>query len=368
MDKAPEAFRTISEVAEALQTPAHVLRFWESKFTQVRPVKRAGGRRYYRPTDMDLLYGIRSLLHDQGMTIRGVQKMLQEHGVGHVAAIGRSTQPEGAINGTVGDVSARRPNRGAPIAGQDDATDTDAMGTQTLRDRAAGRSDTGAPQHHVRPPLSPAAAADAESTTAPKSSDQAPPAQTPPDETARPQASGLPVDAPGDMGADANGETADAPVASGADAAAPEGPPLADNIVDLRRLAPVRGDDSSGRGAGGGTPGPVEAPRPATSDRAQQGTPTARPGRPPGPPSAPAPPSAQRRPGTQDAAGGGTDETAHEDPAAAMAEGAAHSLAVRLREMQPQDLAPVRPEVVALTVRLDRQLELMAARSGMARP
>ena len=75
MRKAPEAFRTISEAAEALDTPAHVLRFWESKFTHVKPVKRAGGRRYYRPADIDLLSGIKLLLHDQGMTIRGVQKL-----------------------------------------------------------------------------------------------------------------------------------------------------------------------------------------------------------------------------------------------------------------------------------------------------
>lgn len=87
MDKSPEAFRTISEVAEALDTPAHVLRFWESRFPQIRPVKRAGGRRYYRPTDVALLSGIRHLLHDQGMTIRGVQKVLREQGVRHVAAL-----------------------------------------------------------------------------------------------------------------------------------------------------------------------------------------------------------------------------------------------------------------------------------------
>lgn len=88
MEKSPEAFRTISEVAELLSTPAHVLRFWESRFTQIRPVKRAGGRRYYRPSDVALLAGIRSLLHDQGMTIRGVQKVLREQGVRHVCALG----------------------------------------------------------------------------------------------------------------------------------------------------------------------------------------------------------------------------------------------------------------------------------------
>ncbi|MGY6705144.1 MerR family transcriptional regulator [Roseinatronobacter sp.] len=87
MRKAPEAFRTISETAEALETPAHVLRFWESKFTQVKPVKRAGGRRYYRRADIDLLSGIKELLHEQGMTIRGVQKLLQEKGVRHVAGL-----------------------------------------------------------------------------------------------------------------------------------------------------------------------------------------------------------------------------------------------------------------------------------------
>jgi DNA-binding transcriptional MerR regulator len=83
--KSADAFRTISEVSELLDTPAHVLRFWESRFTQVKPVKRAGGRRYYRPADVALLSGIRKLLHDDGMTIRGVQKLLKENGVGQVA-------------------------------------------------------------------------------------------------------------------------------------------------------------------------------------------------------------------------------------------------------------------------------------------
>lgn len=87
MDKAPDAFRTISEVADFLDTPAHVLRFWESRFPQIRPVKRAGGRRYYRPADVALLTGIKRLLHDEGMTIRGVQKVLREQGVRHVAGL-----------------------------------------------------------------------------------------------------------------------------------------------------------------------------------------------------------------------------------------------------------------------------------------
>lgn len=87
MAKSPDAFRTISEVAAWLGVQAHVLRFWESKFTQVKPVKRAGGRRYYRPADMRLIGGIKVLLHDEGMTIKGVQKVLREQGVAHVSAL-----------------------------------------------------------------------------------------------------------------------------------------------------------------------------------------------------------------------------------------------------------------------------------------
>ncbi|WP_374644065.1 MerR family transcriptional regulator [Tabrizicola sp.] len=91
MDKSPDAFRTISEVADQLETPAHVLRFWESRFPQIRPVKRAGGRRYYRPSDVALLTGIKRLLHDEGLTIRGVQKILRDHGVRHVAGLSDET-------------------------------------------------------------------------------------------------------------------------------------------------------------------------------------------------------------------------------------------------------------------------------------
>lgn len=85
MAKSADAFRTISEVADWLGVQTHVLRFWESKFTQIKPVKRAGGRRYYRPADMLLLGGIRKLLHDDGLTIKGVQKILREEGMAHVA-------------------------------------------------------------------------------------------------------------------------------------------------------------------------------------------------------------------------------------------------------------------------------------------
>ena len=81
MEKSPEAFRTISEVADAIDLPQHVLRFWETRFPQIRPLKRAGGRRYYRPEDVDRLRLIKRLLYDEGYTIKGVQKLFKEQGV-----------------------------------------------------------------------------------------------------------------------------------------------------------------------------------------------------------------------------------------------------------------------------------------------
>ena len=89
MDKSPDAFRTISEVAEELDLPQHVLRFWETRFHHIKPLKRAGGRRYYRPQDVDLLKGIRLLLYDEGLTIKGVQRLLKDKGAGFVGAAGR---------------------------------------------------------------------------------------------------------------------------------------------------------------------------------------------------------------------------------------------------------------------------------------
>lgn len=99
LEKSPEAFRTISEAAEELDVPQHVLRFWETRFSQIRPMKRGGGRRYYRPEDVDLLKGIRHLLYGKGYTIRGVQRILREEGIAHVIGIGRgeiAAAPEAA--------------------------------------------------------------------------------------------------------------------------------------------------------------------------------------------------------------------------------------------------------------------------------
>jgi DNA-binding transcriptional MerR regulator len=102
VDKAPDAYRTISEVAEDLDLPQHVLRFWETRFSQIKPLKRGGGRRYYRPEDIDLLKGIRHLLYGEGYTIRGVQRIIKENGVKAMQALGR------------GEGSAALPKPGGP--------------------------------------------------------------------------------------------------------------------------------------------------------------------------------------------------------------------------------------------------------------
>ncbi|GLK69548.1 MerR family transcriptional regulator [Hansschlegelia plantiphila] len=107
--KGPDAFRTISEVAEELGLPQHVLRFWETRFPQVKPIKRGGGRRYYRPNDVDLLRGVKQLLYGEGYTIRGVQRILREQG-GRKAA--------SAAGASVGAEPRRDPSLEAPASGE----------------------------------------------------------------------------------------------------------------------------------------------------------------------------------------------------------------------------------------------------------
>ena len=104
MSKGPEAFRTISEAADELSVPQHVLRFWETKFAFIRPMKRAGGRRFYRPQDIAVLRGVRRLLHDEGYTIKGVQRLHRELGVGRLVAAGQgeSPPPEAALTELLG--------------------------------------------------------------------------------------------------------------------------------------------------------------------------------------------------------------------------------------------------------------------------
>jgi DNA-binding transcriptional MerR regulator len=103
LEKSPDAFRTISEAADELDLPQHVLRFWETRFATIKPLKRGGGRRYYRPEDVLLLKGIRHLLYDQGFTIKGVQKILKDQGLRYVIGIGEGrpleSMPEEAAGG-----------------------------------------------------------------------------------------------------------------------------------------------------------------------------------------------------------------------------------------------------------------------------
>ncbi|KAA2237271.1 MerR family transcriptional regulator [Salinarimonas soli] len=118
MDKSPDAFRTISEVADEIDLPQHVLRFWETRFGQIRPLKRAGGRRYYRPEDVDLLRGIRHLLYGEGYTIKGVQRILKAEGIRFVQAVGRGEQAVGPEPRQPGDEGDDAPE---PVPPQRDA-------------------------------------------------------------------------------------------------------------------------------------------------------------------------------------------------------------------------------------------------------
>ncbi|MFE1602264.1 MerR family transcriptional regulator [Methylobacterium sp. ID0610] len=135
-DKAPDAFRTISEVAEELDLPQHVLRFWETRFAQIRPLKRGGNRRYYRPDDVDLLRGVRRLLYGQGYTIRGVQRILRERGMRFVQAVGRGEEVAPAAFAEA--EPPREETPGPPLAPEDRAALTRALDDLHIcRDRIA---------------------------------------------------------------------------------------------------------------------------------------------------------------------------------------------------------------------------------------
>jgi DNA-binding transcriptional MerR regulator len=127
LDKAPDAFRTISEVASDLDIPQHVLRFWETRFAQIKPMKRSGGRRYYRPDDVDLLRGIRRLLYGEGYTIRGVQRILKEHGVKSVQRLAdaNATPSFGAVEEEIGRSLAEHDDTARPPAPEIDDDDDD---------------------------------------------------------------------------------------------------------------------------------------------------------------------------------------------------------------------------------------------------
>src|SRR5215510_10861250 len=112
--KAPNAFRTISEVADELHIPQHVLRFWESRFPQIKPLKRGGGRRYYRPDDVDLLRAIKHLLYDEGYTIKGVQRLFKEQGA---KALAGKPLAEHAVGAAA--APAQLPEEAAPLESED---------------------------------------------------------------------------------------------------------------------------------------------------------------------------------------------------------------------------------------------------------
>ena len=145
MDKSPDAFRTISEVANDLDIPQHVLRFWETRFAQIKPMKRSGGRRYYRPDDVDLLRGIRRLLYGEGYTIRGVQRILKEHGIASVQRLADSSAVAsfGAIEKAVGQSLLEQDDEDA--APGIDADDDDYEGTDGIDFRLLESDDDGIP-------------------------------------------------------------------------------------------------------------------------------------------------------------------------------------------------------------------------------
>ena len=144
MDKSPDAFRTISEVAADLDIPQHVLRFWETRFTQIKPMKRSGGRRYYRPDDVDLLKGIRRLLYGEGYTIRGVQRILKEHGIASVQRLADSSAVAsfGAMEEAVGQSLLERDDDAAPGI---DLDDDDYEGADGIDFRLLETDDEGMP-------------------------------------------------------------------------------------------------------------------------------------------------------------------------------------------------------------------------------
>ena len=135
MDKSPDAFRTISEVGEQLDLPQHVLRFWETRFSQIKPLKRGGGRRYYRPQDVDLIKGIRHMLYDQGYTIKGVQKLLRDNGVQFVIAIGSGdlAAVEAIAQRRQAEMAAEEEQDEAPAASRPRADDEMLVGQPRVR-------------------------------------------------------------------------------------------------------------------------------------------------------------------------------------------------------------------------------------------
>lgn len=143
-EKSADAYRTISEAGEEAGLPAHVLRFWESKFTQLKPVKRAGGRRLYRPQDVQLLKGLRRLLYEEGYTIKGAQKYLKDHGVAHVSGLGEGGTPCDVPGARVSNAQANAEHQSdAPDTGRRHTEDSEPLGAEDRSHGATFEHDPG---------------------------------------------------------------------------------------------------------------------------------------------------------------------------------------------------------------------------------
>ena len=140
MEKSPDAFRTISEVADELGLPQHVLRFWETRFSQIKPMKRTGGRRYYRPDDIDLVRAIKHLLYGEGYTIKGAQRLFKENGVRAVVAAVRNGTP-------------LKPSQAALALGDDEEDETEAFVQDEGGQGEGGQSEGGQAAHAPAPAM-----------------------------------------------------------------------------------------------------------------------------------------------------------------------------------------------------------------------
>lgn len=296
MDKSPEAFRTISEVADFLDTPAHVLRFWESRFPQIRPVKRAGGRRYYRPGDVALLAGIKKLLHDEGMTIRGVQKILREHGIRHVA--GLASGDSGALLDDADIEAVLSAEYGMRDRLADDPPSPEALQTAQIisLETALTRQDAARDSQSVQAELWPPALSD-----------------SPTDDTA---AESWPGD-PGDLFP---------PVPVAAEQAPDDGAP--DPL-------PPQGGDTSGDQTSGIAPFPTETPEPV-----------------PHPDEATDQPAVPHSADSDQEAAADSPGTPEAEPAVADEAVQTYTVASLLRRSHPADLEGVKPQLIVLRDRL----------------
>ena len=353
MSKSADAFRTISEVADWLGIPAHVLRFWESKFTQVKPVKRAGGRRYYRPADMQLLGGIRKLLHDEGMTIKGVQKVMRDQGVRHVAAMSPPLDDdlEEAIAGIALDVTQDEEPRGTVLSfdrPRGETAASDAALAQSAPEVSPAQADEGKAKGVATQDMQPN-----ETTDSGAAPDQTIDAGTP----------DRPID------------PSEAPTTSDPETDAPETPPEAPAMADVpetshEELTP----DVSAKPEAAPDPAHVEDTPPPVKPETHRPAPPAQ--TPPAQPTGDAPPATQEKTSvakdsdtSAPAASDGAPApprvaaiTVPEDPADDTA--ASASVLAQLAAIDPADLAAQRP---ALSDLAGRMAELRARMTGGAK-